>query len=58
MLESLFNKFAGPEAYFHAFFTEQVKWLLLIILNYIVLYQTGTAHLLSRRINSTLYEFS
>ena len=40
------------------FFTEQLRWLLLIILNSIIWYQTQTAHPLSRRITPTLYEFS
>ena len=31
-------------------FTEQLRWLLLIILNYIIWYQIQTAHPLSRRI--------
>ena len=67
MLESLFNKAARPEACFPvssekllrtSFFTEQLRWLLLIILDYMILYQARTAHPLSRRITSTLYEFN
>ena len=66
MLESLFNKVADPEACFpcefcktfmDTFFIEQLWWLLLIILDYIILYQTRTLHLLSGRITATLYEF-
>ena len=53
MLESLFNKVVGPEVQFlcefcktfkDTFFAEQLRWLLLIILDYIILYQTRTAH--------------
>ena len=48
MLESIFNKFAGPEACFplnfERFFTEQLRWLLLIILDYTILYQNRAAH--------------
>ena len=67
MLESLFNKAARPEACFPvssekllrtSFFTEQLRWLLLIILDYMILYQARTAHPLSRRITSTQYEFN
>ena len=67
MLESLFNKFAGLEAFFpvnyaktfkETFFTEQLRWLLLIILDYVILYQTRTTDSLPRRITSTFYEFS
>ena len=65
MVESLFNKVAGPEASFPVnsakllttLFTAQLRRLLLIILGYIILYHTRTAHLLSRRITLTLYEF-
>ena len=62
MLESLFNNVAYPEACFPVNFakllrTEQLRWLLLVILDYIILYQTRTAHPLLRRITSTLYEF-
>ena len=65
MLESLFNNVAGPEACFPVnfaklsrkrFFTEQLQWLLLVILDYIILYQTRTAHPLSRRTTLTLCE--
>ena len=65
MLEYLFNKVVGPEACFSVnfakllrtcFFIEQLRWLLLIILDYIILYQTRTAHPLSRRITLTLLE--
>ena len=38
-------------------FTEQLRWLLLIILDYIILYQTRTAHLLTRRIILFIYLF-
>ena len=67
MLESLFNKVAGLEAFFtvnyaktfkETFFTEQLRWLLLIILDYVILYQTRPAHPLSKRITSTLEEFN
>ena len=67
MLESLFNKVAGREAFFHVkfakplgtlFFTEQLRWLLLIILDYLILSGTRPAHPLSRRITSTSHEFS
>ena len=54
MLESLYNKATGPEGCF----TEQLRWLPLIILDYIILYQIRKAHPLTRRITSTLYEFS
>ena len=63
MLKSLFDKVAGPEACFPVnfakllrtrFFTEQLRWLLLIFLDYIILYQTRMAHPLLRRITSTL----
>ena len=40
------------------FFTEQLRWLLLIILGYIILYLTRTAHPLTRRISLALYELS
>ena len=49
MLESRFDKVAGLEAFFpcefcktfkETFFTEQLRWLLLIILDYVILYQT------------------
>ena len=40
------------------FFTEQLQWLLLNILNYMIWYQIQTAYPLSRRITPTLYEFS
>ena len=36
------------------FFTEQLRWLLLIILDYVIFYQTRPAHPWSRRITSTL----
>ena len=39
-------------------FTEQLGRLLLIILNYIIWYQTQMTHLLLRKISPTLYEFS
>ena len=54
MLESLFNKVAGPKAWFpvnivkifkDTFFTEQLRWLLLIILDLynFVLNSSGTS---------------
>ena len=62
MLESLFNKAADPEACFPVnfakFFTEQLRWLLLIILDYIILYRTRTTHPLLRRTITILYKFS
>ena len=46
------------ESFKDTVFTEQLRWLLLIILDYIILYQTQTAHPLTRRINWILYECS
>ena len=46
------------ESFKDTVFTEQLRWLLLIILDYIILYQTRTAHPLTRRINWILYECS
>ena len=59
MLESLFNNAAGPEALFPCEFCKAFKgtlFLQLIILDYIILYQTRTPHPFLRRITSTLYE--
>ena len=61
MLEFVFSKVTGPEACLpmkfakleDTFFTEQLRWLLLIILDYIISYQTRTAHPLTRRTTST-----
>ena len=62
MRESLFNKVAGRVACFPVnfakCFTEQLRWLPLIILDYIIFHQTRTAHPLSRRITTTLYKLS
>ena len=70
MLESLLSKVAGSKVCFPMNFAKLLRtrflqnsllfyrWLLLIILDYIILYQTRTAHPLRRRINSALYEFS
>ena len=61
MLESVFSKVAGPETCLpmnfaklkDTFFTEQLRWLLLIILDYIISYQTRKAHPLTRRTTLT-----
>ena len=63
MLESLFNKVAGPKACFPVNFAKLSRAPFLqnsfgwIILDYIILYQTRTTYPLSRRITLTLYEF-
>ena len=46
------------ESFTDTVFREQLRWLLLIILDYIVLYQTRTAHPLTRRITWILCECS
>ena len=64
MLESLFNIIANffpcefCKTFKDTFFSEQLRWLLLIILNYVILYQIRPAYPLPKRITSTLYEFS
>ena len=63
MLESLFNKVAGPKARFPVNFAKLLRAPFLqnsfggIILDYIILYQTRTTYPLLRRITLTLYEF-
>ena len=67
MLEPLFSKVAGPEACLSMNFAKLLRTRFYRTAPvaatdysglYIILYQTGTAHPLTRRITPTLHEFS